>query len=70
MRLVGSSDSEGTVEVCINNLWGLIGDAGWNNADAVVVCRQLGLPTGGITWSMSVRVKLKIMTCVSFVSSP
>ena len=48
VRLVGPSDSEGTVEVCVNNLWGLIGDGGWDDADAVVVCRQLGLPTGGM----------------------
>ena len=38
---------EGTVEVCINDIWGLIGDGGWSDADADVVCRQLGLPTGG-----------------------
>ena len=49
VRLVGPSDLEGTIEVCINNLWGLIGDAGWDNTDAIVVCRQLGLPTGGNT---------------------
>ena len=45
----GKTELEGTVEVCIDNIWGLIGDGGWNNADADVVCRQLGLPTGGIS---------------------
>ena len=50
LRLVsGPTELEGTVEVCVNNLWGLIGDAGWDDTDAVVVCRQLGLPTGGNT---------------------
>ena len=49
LRLVsGPTELEGTVEVCVNNLWGLIGDGGWNDGDAEVVCRQLGLPTGGI----------------------
>ena len=49
LRLVGgSTELEGTIEVCINSVWGLIGDAGWNEADADVVCRQLGLPTGGV----------------------
>ena len=49
LRLVGGeTELEGTVEVCIHSVWGLIGDGGWNEADADVVCRQLGLPTGGI----------------------
>ena len=38
---------EGTVEVCVNGIWGYIGDGGWNDADADVVCRQMGLPSGG-----------------------
>ena len=50
VRLVsGLTELNGTVEVCINKLWGLIGDGGWDDTDAVVVCRQLGLPTGGNT---------------------
>ena len=49
MRLIGgATELEGTVEVCINGMWGYIDDGGWNDADADVVCRQLGLPTGGI----------------------
>ena len=59
MRLVGGpTESEGTVEVCVNKLWGLIGDGGWDDADAEVVCRQLGLPTGGIVWKRFKRVRL------------
>ena len=43
VRLVGSEyNNEGTVEVCFNNLWGLVSDVGWNNTDALVVCNQLG----------------------------
>ena len=32
----------GTVEVCIDEIWGLISDHGWSDNDATVVCRQLG----------------------------
>ena len=50
MRLIGGqTELEGTVEVCVNNMWGLIGDGAWGDADARVVCRQLGLPARGIT---------------------
>ena len=38
----GATENEGTVELCLNNLWGLIADSGWSQSDAEVVCRQLG----------------------------
>ena len=43
VRLVdGSNEQEGVVEVCVDNIWGLIGKTGWDIKDATVVCRQLG----------------------------
>ena len=49
VRLVGSSkSSEGTVEVCFENLWGLVSESGWTQEDGEVVCKQLGYPTEGI----------------------
>ena len=48
IRLVeGSTELEGRVEVCKNNAWGTVCDAGWSSYDARVVCRQLGLSPSG-----------------------
>ena len=48
IRLTGGlSDSDGTVEVCYSNIWGLIEVSGWKESDAIVICRQLGFSTSG-----------------------
>lgn len=53
VRLVGGYGSyEGSVEVCFENLWGLVAETGWNQGDAEVVCRQLGYQTEGIESSL------------------
>ena len=48
MRLLGGGfENEGTVEVCVDNLWGLVAEDGWTALDAQVVCNQLGHVGGG-----------------------
>ena len=43
----GDTKAEGTVEICFDNLWGLIDESGWGSNDARVVCEQLGYGTAG-----------------------
>ena len=43
MKLIGgSTEYEGTIQVCVNSVWGTVCDSSWNYYDAVVACSQLG----------------------------
>ena len=42
VRLQGGTQIQGRVEVCVNRTWGTICSDFWDNADASVVCTQLG----------------------------
>ena len=43
----GTKEYEGNVEVCINGVWSVICDSGWDNIDALVACSQGGYPGPG-----------------------
>ena len=48
MRLIGGDEHEGTVEICIDGVWGSVCDDYWDRDNAQVVCRQLGFSASGI----------------------
>lgn len=47
VRLQGSMSAEGQVEVCHLDVWGSVCADHWDNVNARVICRELGLPSSG-----------------------
>ena len=43
----GGNPLEGRVEICINNAWGTVCENAFDQDDADVICRQLGVIHNG-----------------------
>ena len=55
LRLVGGErESEGRVEICVEEFWGTVCDSGWDQKEALVVCREIGfVETGRSAFSIA-----------------
>ena len=62
VRLVGenTNSTTGRIEVCLSNAWGTVCDWHFDDVDAQVACRQLGLPHT----STYIVLRSKLSSCV------
>ena len=44
----GYIEQEGRVEICVDDVWGVICDDGWDKTDAHIACQQLGYAEQGM----------------------
>ena len=54
---------EGTLEVCFNNIWGLISESGWTSKDAKVACEELGYIGEGVQQNLALTRFCKDAIC-------
>ena len=54
VRLADGTSTSGRVEICLSGVWGTVCDNFWDNSDARVICRQLGLVDACEKWFQTV----------------
>ena len=58
---IGSSSTQGRVEMCYNNQWGTVCDNLWDINEAIIVCKQLG-------FNGKPSLLMRTATCVYFIN--
>ena len=58
---IGSSSTQGRVEMCYNNQWGTVCDNLWDINEAIIVCKQLG-------YSGKPSLPMYTATCVDYIN--